>query len=272
MPSAYRAHGTTPKGDPRFQCKSCLKTFSAGSPTRRHQETKETGDILRLLVNNVPLRRIMEITGVPPDRLYRRIDFLYRQCRDMSARKDKNSKQCFAKRNRVISFDVQTILTNWRHAHRVLNVPVHHAVSVDKQSGFVLAATTDFDPETDAIEIEREMLLVDDFELPRAWRLHGRVWAYDEYRDSVLHGVNNLLTKEEKILSGNTFDLPGNGSRVRGDIFQAAHVMMVKNLIGTDFRRLLLCVDGDSGLAHLASILFAQGGNRWEDSRCGCSL
>ncbi|MDF3382563.1 MULTISPECIES: hypothetical protein [unclassified Sulfitobacter] len=190
----------------------------------------------------------------------------------MSARKDKNSKQCFAKRNRVISFDVQTILTNWRHAHRVLNVPVHHAVSVDKQSGFVLAATTDFDPETDAIEIEREMLLVDDFELPRAWRVHGRVWAYDEYRDSVLHGVNNLLTKEEKILSGNTFDLPGNGSRVRGDIFQAAHVMMVKNLIGTDFRRLLLCVDGDSGLAHLASILFAQGGNRWEDSRCGCSL
>ena len=243
MPSAYRVHGTTPKGDPRYQCKSCRKTFSVGSPTRRHQETKETGEILRLLVNNVPLRRIIEISGVPADRLYRRIDFLYQQCRDFSARKDRDLRKGFAGRNRVIAFDVQTILAN---------------VTVDKQSGYVIAATTDFDPETDSIDIEREMYQVDDFHLPRAWRLHGRVWAYDEYRDSVLRGVNNLLTKEEKILSGNTFDLPGNGSRVRGDIFQAAHIMMAKKLIGSDYRQLLLCVDGDSGLAHIASMLFSK--------------
>lgn len=259
MPSAYRAHGKTPKGDPRFQCKTCGKTFSVGSPTRRHQETKETGEILLLLVNNVPLRRIMEISGVPADRLYRRIDFLYHQCRDFAAHKDRNLRKAFAGRNRVISFDVQTILANWRHAHRVLNVPVHHAVTVDKQSGYVIAATTDFDPETNAVDIEREMYQVDDFYLPRAWRLHGRVWAFDEYRDSVLRGVKNLLTKEEKVLSGNSFDLPGEGARVRGDIFQAAHIMMVKNLIGSDYRQLLLCVDGDSGLAHIANMLFARG-------------
>ena len=257
MPSAYRVHGKTPKGDPRFQCKSCKKTFSIGSPKRRHRETKETGEILRLLVNNVPLRRIMEISGVPADRLYRRIDFLYHQCRDFSARKDRNLRKGFAGRNRVVAFDVQTILANWRHAHRVLNVPVHHAVTVDKQTGYVIAATTDFDPGTDAVDIEREMYQVDDFDLPRAWRLHGRVWAYGEYRDSVLRGVNNLLTEGEKALSGNTFDLPGEGSRVRGDIFQAAHIMMVKKLIGSDYRQLLLCVDGDSGLAHIANMLFA---------------
>lgn len=175
MPSAYRGHGTTPKGDTRFQCKSCRKTFSVGSPTRRHRETKETGDILRLLVNNVPLRRIVEITGVPADRLYRRIDFLYRQCRDFSAHKDQYLHRGFSGRNRVLAFDVQTILANWRHAHRVLNVPVHHAVTVDKQSGYVIAATTDFDPDTDSVEIEREMYMVDDFKLPRAWRLNGRV-------------------------------------------------------------------------------------------------
>ena len=96
----------------------------------------------------------MEISGVPADRLYRRIDFLYHQCRDFSARKDRNLRKGFAGRNRVVAFDVQTILANWRHAHRVLNVPVHHAVTVDKQTGYVIAATTDFDPGTDAVDIK----------------------------------------------------------------------------------------------------------------------
>lgn len=45
MPSAYRKHGKTPKGDARYQCKASKSTFSIGSPKRRHQETKETGDI-----------------------------------------------------------------------------------------------------------------------------------------------------------------------------------------------------------------------------------
>ena len=81
----------------------------------------------------------------------------------------------FAGRNRVISTDVQTILANWRHANRVLNVPIHHAVTIDRDTGYVVAVTTDFDPESDAMEIEWEMISVDDFDLPRAWRLHGRV-------------------------------------------------------------------------------------------------
>ena len=258
MPSAYRSHGKTPKGDPRFQCKSCRKTFSIGSPKRRHRETKETGEIMRLLVNNVPLRRILEVSDVPADRLYHRIDFLARQCRDFSAQKDKKLWKSFSGRNRVLAFDVQTILANWRHAHRVLNVPIHHAVTVEKNTGYVVAATTDFDPNTEPIEIEREMYQVDDFELPRAWRLHGRVWACGEYRDSVLRGVNDVLSDEERVLSGNSFDLPGEGARVRGDISQAAHIMMVKKLVGSDYRQLLLCIDGDSGLARIANLLFAK--------------
>ena len=65
---------------------------------------------MKLLVNNVPLRRIIEITGVPSERLYNRIGFLAQQCRDFSARKDKNLWKGFAGRNRVLSTDVQTIL------------------------------------------------------------------------------------------------------------------------------------------------------------------
>ena len=258
MPSAYRIHGKTPKGDPRYLCRSCNKTFSIGSRTRRHQATKETGEIMKLLVNNVPLRRIIEITGVPPERLYNRIGFLAQQCRDFSAHKDKNLWKGFAGRNRVLCTDVQTILANWRHASRVLNVPIHHAVTVERDTGYIVAATTDFDPEVDSIEIEREMMTIDDFLLPRAWRLNGRVWAYDEYKQSILKGVQGQLSPEERKLASNTFDIPGSGARIRGDIFQIAHVMMVKKLVGSEYRQILHCIDGDGGLAKLSASLFAE--------------
>ena len=112
--------------------------------------------------------------------------------------------------------------------------------------GFYIIAPVDRLEVPDSIEIEREVISVDDFDLPRAWRLHGRVWAYNEYRQSVLKGVQSVLTEEEKLISSDTFDLPGSGSRVRGDIFQAAHVMMVKKLVGSEYHQLLHCVDGDN--------------------------
>ncbi|WP_276717026.1 hypothetical protein [Pseudooceanicola nitratireducens] len=258
MPSVYRAHGKTPKGDPRFQCKACRKTVSIGSRTRRHEATKETGEILRLLVNNVPLRRIMEIAEVPADRLYNRIEFLAQQCRDFAAHKDKNLWKCFNGQDRVLSTDVQAILANWRHAKRILNVPIHHAVTVERDTGYVVAATTDYDAVEDPVEIEREMHRLGDFADPRAWRRHGRVWAYDEYRDSLVRGIQSLLSEEKKAFSSNTFDIPGKGARVRGDIFQAAHVMLVKKLIGSGYDQLLHCVDGDKGLAKLSASIFAK--------------
>ena len=157
----------------------------------------------------------------------------------------------------VISTDVQTLLVNWRHADRILNVPVLHCVSVERASGYVVAATTDFDPLADPLEVEREMHRIGDFSLPRAWRKHGRLWAFGEYQDSILRGVMNNLTPEEVHFASNSFDLPGTGGRIRGDIFQAAHMMLVKKLVGGSFRQLVLCLDGDAGLARLACALFA---------------
>ena len=52
-PSSYSSFGKTTKGDPRYQCKSCKKTFSIGKPTRRHKSTDDTGAIFKSLVNKV---------------------------------------------------------------------------------------------------------------------------------------------------------------------------------------------------------------------------
>lgn len=71
-------------------------------------------------------------------------------------------------------------------------------MTVERDTGYIVPATTDFDSEVDSIEIEREMMAVDDFLLPRAWRLHGRVWAYDEYRQSILKGFQSHLSPRRK--------------------------------------------------------------------------
>jgi hypothetical protein len=47
-----------------------------------------------------------------------------------------------------------------------------------------------------------------------------------------LKGVQSHLSPEEKKLSRNTFDIPASGARIRGDIFQIGHGMMVKKPIG----------------------------------------
>ena len=90
MPSVYRAFGRTAKGDPRHQCKSCGGTFSIRAKTRRHKRTDRTGDILLNLVNKVPLSRICEINGVTFPQVYAKIDFIYRQCLAMGARRERS--------------------------------------------------------------------------------------------------------------------------------------------------------------------------------------
>ncbi|CAM4408400.1 hypothetical protein PARU111607_17475 [Palleronia rufa] len=97
----------------------------------------------------------MEIADAPSRRLCNRIDFPARPCRDF-LHKDK----AFAGRNRVLSTGGQTILANGRHANRVPDVPIRHPVTVDRDTGSVVAATTDFGPETDAIARASSMPLI----------------------------------------------------------------------------------------------------------------
>ncbi|MGI1662381.1 transposase [Palleronia sp. KMU-117] len=255
MPSAYRTHGTTPKGDPRFQCKACAKTFSIGAPTRRHKETTETGEIMRLLVNNVPLRRIREISDIPADRLYHRIDFLADQCRRMAGYKEQNLAKAFADRHRVLSCDVQMLLANWERNGSVDTVPVYHAATVERSTSYIVASTTDYDPDLDPQETERAMLINGDFFVPRAWRDCARTWTYSEYVDSITRGATNQPTPPGP--PPNHITLPGKGSRIRAETFQTAHMMLVKKLVGQDFHKLHICIDGDTGFGALACMLFA---------------
>jgi hypothetical protein len=209
---------------------------------------------MRLLVNNVPLRRIREIADIPADRLYNRIDFLADQCTRMAGHKEREPGES-ADRHRVLSCDIQMILANWERNGQVDTVPVYHAATVERSSSYIIAATTDYDPDTDPRETERAMLINGDFFVPRAWRECARTWTYSEYVDSITRGATNQPAPPGP--PPNHITLPGTGSRIRAETFQTAHMMLVKKLVGQDFHKLHVCIDGDTGFGSLTCMLFA---------------
>ena len=96
--------------------------------------------------------------------------------------------------------------------------------------------------------------------------------AYGAYRQSVLKGFQSILTQEKKHLSSDPFDLSGFGSRGRGDMFQACHVMTVYTLVGTRYRQLPHSVDGDGGPARLSASLSAKDITAGRMHVAGCAV
>jgi hypothetical protein len=73
--------GVNAVGTPRYRCVACKKVFAfGGSATKGQQATHQNRDILRHLMNAMPLRRIIKVLEISPTLLYDRIDFLYAQC------------------------------------------------------------------------------------------------------------------------------------------------------------------------------------------------
>jgi len=253
-PSSYSSFGTTAKGDPRYQCKNCKKTFSVGKPNRRHKTTDNTTAILKALVNKVPLSRICELYDVSLKQIHGKIDFLYRQCVAFSHEREKRLAQCFRGRSAYFATDIQTILVNWPVKSRRGTVPLLHMATVHKFSQFVVAATVDYDPSVSPDELEDWMGDYGDFELPRSMRTFARLWARSEYQDSLLRSQGTLFSKDDLAVAGK-LHLPGRGCRVRGDAFKYAHMMKVKKLIGESFWKANYCLDDEAGLAATVSAL-----------------
>lgn len=273
-PSAYRSFGRTGKGDPRHQCKGCGATFSSGAATRRHKRTDRTGDILLNLVNKVPLSRICEINGVTFPQIYAKIDFIYRQCLAVAADRETALPRSLSGEDHLFATDAQTILLNWPVRGRRGTVPLLHMSTVHNGTQFVVASTVDYDPDVSPEDVDEAMSACGDFLLPRSMRRHARLWSEREYVSSVMRGLPGLFTPEDQA-AGGMFKLPGKGSRVRGDVFTYAHVMLVRRMIGREMRSATFCVDMDSGLsaafcatgveavkagkAHVVEVSFAKG-------------
>jgi transposase-like protein len=77
----YHSFGRTKAASIRYRCKAYGRTFVTASwPTTRQRKPHKNAAIFRLLVNKVPFRRICEVERITISTLYRKIDFIHRQC------------------------------------------------------------------------------------------------------------------------------------------------------------------------------------------------
>lgn len=83
---AYASFGKTAIGNPRWRCSVCGKTFSQNlKATARQRDPHKNKTIFKLLVNKMPVRRIIEVTGIAPTTFYHRLAFFHRQCQAFAA-------------------------------------------------------------------------------------------------------------------------------------------------------------------------------------------
>jgi len=123
----------------------------------RHRKPHKNAAIFRLLVNKVPFRRICEVEGITMSTLYRKIDFIHRQCLAFAAERERYLPTMPLARL-YIGVDRQDDRINGSDADDRRNVIFRAVGSADNTTRYVFGLHLNFDPSMDPDEIEREAI------------------------------------------------------------------------------------------------------------------
>ena len=266
----YHLFGRTKAGSIRHRCKACGKTFiTTSSPTIRHRKPHKNAAIFRLLVNKVPFRRICEVEEITMSTLYRKIDFIHRQCIGFAAERERNlpSKPLG---HLYIGVDRQDYMINWSDAADRRNIIFRAVGSADNTSGYVLGLHLNFDPSLDPDDIERDAIAAGDYEVKPAYRQYARLWLRGDYIEAIKKtrtqrfGIpsgslrENIAATYEAVAKGDDVEvldnidddlaLPKDGMQVRGEYSIYGHFFFLRKLLdNTEKIRFFLDMAGSLG-------------------------
>ncbi|OIR19525.1 hypothetical protein GALL_04060 [mine drainage metagenome] len=262
----YSSFGKTSAGSSRWKCMACSKTFSAAAKsTSRQRMTHKNKEVFALLVNKTPMRRIIEITGLSPQTVYDKIDFIRRQCVAFAA--DREAKlPDLALRRLYIGVDKQDYAINWTKREDRRNVVLSAAAFVDNDSGYAFGTWLNFDPEADAPKIEKEARSFKQMMLPVPFRRHARLWTAADYAASVqaslMKGATGSLASaiaQEYAAAARRTDseasdlptkddrLPEAGMQVHSEYLLYGSFLRLREMLGST-EKVRFFLDQDSGM------------------------
>lgn len=247
---AYRSFGTAASGAKRFQCVACHKTFSIPKPTQWQRETHYNIEIFKLLVNKVPLSRIIEVLGISWEVLYNRIDFIHRQCLAFAAERENQLKTLPIERL-YLAIDKQDYEVNWTERKDKRNIVLSAVTSADNATGYVFGIHPNFDYTLDKLAIEADAAAINDAALADPHRKYSRLWLESDYikahqkvkpkrliaslTDEIAAAYSDANLRDdieafdEKTA---TQKLPDYGFQVRAEYTMIAHFYFLRNLMG----------------------------------------
>lgn len=272
---AYRSYGTTGAGAKRYRCNICLTTFSIAKDTQWQHDTHHNIEIFKLLVNKVPLNRIIEITGVSWAVLYNRIDHIHKQC--MAFASNRESKLMDMSFDRLyLSVDRQEYTVNWTKRDTKKNTVITGISSADNNTGYVFGIHPNFDSNLDKTNIEVDAIESGDLRLAPPFRKYARLWLDKDYSDSIARSTrrkksgdtlvkdiantyNNAQQREDiECFDSKTLEekLPDYGVQIHAEYTMIAHFHFLKNLFG-NVEKWRLFLDQDSGIRGACLSAFA---------------
>lgn len=202
--SQYIAFGKTAAGTQRYRCLECRKTFIGKQKSISGQRRSEKNrDVFILVVNRVPLSRIVETTTLAPKAVYDKIEFIHDQCRLYSgSREAKLLTPDFVLPKMYVSVDRQYYLVNWLKRDDRRAVQLNAIATADLKSGYVFGMHLNFDETVIASQIEAAAAKAGDAHLAPPFRRYARLWLARDYDEA--------LTDAQRRVSASFFTAPPN--------------------------------------------------------------
>lgn len=246
-----------------------MKVFAfAEKSTYRQRVTHPNRDVFEHLVNSVPLRRIIKLLKITPGVLYRRMTFIWRQCRDFAGDRERSLvfRQDLGKR--YIAMDRQALMVNWQTRKDRRNTLLLMCASADLATGYVFGAHLNYDAEMDADEVVADLPRYGDERLAQPFRRYARVWLPQDYEIAAKRGASGARAADSSLAAeidatylkslqrhnieagdGPKQDTrtPHRGMQLHEQVSMAAHVQFVARLL-RNAEKIRFFMDQESGL------------------------
>lgn len=277
-PNSYYSFGKTKSGSQRYRCRLCNTTFAiSSSPTFRQKQTDINELIFKLIVNKMPLKRMCETAGTNMVTLYRKIDFIHKQCLAFAANHERRLPEMNIPRL-YLSVDRQEYVINWVRAGDKRNIVLSALGSADNKTSYVFGIHVNYDQRVDAVKIEKDAEQIGDNGLRPPFRRYARVWLASDYLRSLDRGRRRRTKKknlrrdiEEGYLEAagredvedpdvQTIEtsLPYKGMLVHSDYTLYGHFFFLRALL-TNTEKIRFFLDQESGIRAACLSAF------WED-------
>lgn len=264
---AYASFGKTTTGSPRWRCSVCNKTFSQNTKaTARQRDHHKNKTIFKLLVNKMPVRRIIEVANISPKTFYHRLDFLHRQCQAFSAHRER-ALASLPIRRLYLGVDRQDYLVNWIVRKDKRSIQLSAIAAVDNEHGYCFGTHLNFDPSLDSEVVQAEVEKNGDLGMPYPHRRFARLWLNADHE---LASAKSLRTSRRKLGLPTQIDevyaaalmrddiespdaplpverLPEYGMQTHGEYTMYGHFFFLKRLLG-NVQKWRFFIDQDPGL------------------------
>lgn len=183
---AYYAYGKTDQGSKRYKCRDCGKTFSVATrATLRQRLPQKNVQVLKLLMNKMPLTRICEVAGISSQTLYDKIDFIHRQALAFAAKHERRLLAGEPIRRLYIAVDRQAYVVNWTQRKDKRNITLQAIGSADLETGYVLGMHLNFEPSLSPDIVEPHAAAMGDYTEAYPFRRYARFWLEPDYLKAV---------------------------------------------------------------------------------------